>query len=498
MRKHLVFILFLAGFCCWSQTKKTYSIGMLVDVSTPETEVLLQRLKTEVSAVVGEDAEIIFPAEYQLVHNYDVALARKNYQSLINSEADILIAFGSAINIVIQGQTSHAKPTILFGSVDSDMTTIDLENNTSGIENLTYLMGVQSFDQDLKTLKELTDFTHVGVAIEAGIASVLPLDKTVGDILKGSGTDYTIIPFTSVEDIVAGMENLDALYLAGGFFLMDEQIKMLSDILIDKGIPSFTGTGPGDVELGLMATNNSDDNINQFFRRIALTIEAYVNGTPLSEQNVFIDFEQRLTANFHTMQKLGIPVRYSLIAQTDFVGEFKNPLSQKTYSLLDILNENFERNLSLQSQQKDVELSQQDVKTAKSNYYPDITANASFTNVDESVAFAPLSPEFSTDGSIQLTQTIYSEAANANITVQKNLQKAQEANFNAAQLDAVLEASNLYFNALVSKVNVRIQNQNLQLTKENLKLAKQNYEAGQSGKSICCVFRAKWHRIPKL
>ncbi|WP_425237255.1 TolC family protein [Ulvibacterium sp.] len=491
MRKYLVFILFLTGFCCWSQTKKTYKIGMLVDVSTSETEVLLERLKNEVSAVVGEDAEIIFPMEYQLVHNYDVNIARKNYQSLLNSEVDIIIAFGSASNIVIQGQTSHAKPTILFGSVDSDMTTIDLENNTSGIENLTYLMGIQSFEQDLKTLKELTDFTHVGFAIESGIAAVLPLDKTVGDILKGSGANYTIIPFTNVEDIVSKIDNLDALYLAGGFFLLDEQIKALSEVLIEKGIPSFTGTGPRDVEIGLMATNNSDDNINQFFRRIALTIEAYVNGNPLSEQSVFIDFEQRLTANFNTMQKLGIPIRYSLIAQTDFVGKFENPLSQKTYSLLDILNENFERNLSLQSQQKDVELSQQDVKTAKSNYYPDITANASFTNIDESVAFAPLSPEFSTDGSIQLTQTVYSEAANANITVQRNLQKAQEANFSAAQLDAVLEASNLYFNALISKVNVKIQNQNLQLTKENLKLAKQNYEAGQSGKSDMLRFESQ-------
>lgn len=491
MGRHLVFILFLASFCCWPQAKKTYTIGMLVDVSTSETEVLLERLKNEVSAVVGEDAEIVFPAEYRMIHNYDVNLARKNYQSLLNSEVDIIIAIGSASNIVIQGQTSHNKPTILFGSLNTDMTSLDLEKRTSGIENFTYLMGIQSFSQDLETLKELSDFKNVGVAIEAGIAAVLPLEATLGDILKGTGASFKIIPFESVEDIVSGMENLDALYLAGGFFLTNEEIKMLSDILIEMDIPSFTSTSPEDVALGLMATHSSEDNVNQIFRRIALTIEAYVNGNPLSEQNVFIDFEQRLTANFHTMQKLGIPIRYSLIERTDFVGEFKNPLSQKTYSLLDIINENFERNLSLQSQQKDVELSQQDVKTAKSNYYPDITANATFTNVDESVAFAPLSPEFSTDGNIQLTQTIYSEAANANITVQKNLQKAQEANFNAAQLDAILEASNLYFNALVSKVNVKIQNQNLQLTKENLKLAKQNYDAGQSGKSDMLRFESQ-------
>jgi len=491
MGRYLVFVLILVGLCGRAQTKKAYSIGMLVDVSTAETEVLLEQLKNEVKAVVGEDADISFPPEYRLINNFDVDLARSNYQSLLNSEADIIIAIGSASNIVIQGQSEHLKPTILFGSVNTDMTSIDLEKQTSGIENFTYLMGVQSFSQDLKTLKELSDFTNVGVAIERGIAQVLPLDNTIATILEGTGANYGIVPFDNLQDIISDLDNWDALYMAGGFFLSDAEIRELSETLIAKGIPSFTSTGAHDVGLGLMGTNSSDDNVNQIFRRIALTIEAYVNGNPLSEQKVFIDFEQRLSANFNTMQLLGIPIRYSLIARTDFVGEFKNVLSKKTYSLLDILNENFERNLSLQSQQKDVELSQQDVKTAKSNYYPDITANASFTNVDESVAFAPLSPEYTTDGNIQLNQTIYSEAANANITVQKNLQKAQEANFNAAQLDAVLEASNLYFNALISKVNVKIQNQNLQLTKENLKLARQNYEAGQSGKSDMLRFSSQ-------
>ncbi|MEO1012468.1 MAG: TolC family protein [Bacteroidota bacterium] len=487
----LGFVLCLLGCLAFSQTKETYTIGMMVDSKTQETQELLVQLQDEIKAVVGEDAIIRFPSEYFLIHNFDVSLARKNYQILLDGPTDIIIAIGAASNQVLQEQTVHGKPTIIFGSVNMDMTALDLEKKTSGIENFTYLTGVQSFQKDLETLKELSDFGSVGIAIEAPIAAELPLEKTFDRLTTAMGVTYRLIPFDSVEDIKANLEGVDALYLAGGFFLNDAEIRDLSQTLINKGLASFTSTTPRDVELGIMGTNNGDDNLDQIFRRVALTIEAYVNGSPLSGQNVFIDFDQRLTANFNTMQKLGIPIRYSLMARTDFVGEFKNQLSEKTYSLLDIINDNFEQNLSLQSQFKDVELTQQDVKTAKSNYYPDITANASFTNIDERVAVAPLQPEFSTDGNIQLNQTLYSEAASANISVQKNLQKAQEANFNAAQLDAVLESSNLYFNALVSKVNVQIQTQNLQLTKENLRLARQNYEAGQSGKSDMLRFQSQ-------
>lgn len=474
-----------------AQVKKTYRIGMMVDSQTEETKVLFNQLTSEVEAVVGEDAIIVFPSEFVLVNNFNSKRAIENYRSLINGDVDIILAIGSASNLAIQGRTSYAKPTILFGSVNTDISNLDFDKQTSEIENFTYLMGVQSYKDDLTTFKELTDFSKVGIAIEKGISESLPLEQTFDKILSDLGASYQLIPFVTIDDIDSKLVGLDAIYLAGGFELSDDEVKVLSDVLLERNIASFTSTGPRDVQQGIMGTNNSDDNIDQIIRRIALTIEAYVTGNNLAEQKVFIDFEQRLTTNFNTMQRLGIPIRYSLIEKTDFVGEFQNQLSEKNYSLLDVINDNLERNLSLLSQERDVDLSQQDVKTAVSNYYPNISANATFSAVDESVTIPGLSPEFSTDGNISLSQTIFSEAANANISVQKNLQKAQQANYNASQLDAILEASNLYFNALVSKVNVQIQSQNLQLTKENLRIAKQNYEAGQAGKSDMLRFQSQ-------
>jgi outer membrane protein TolC len=100
-------------------------------------------------------------------------------------------------------------------------------------------------------------------------------------------------------------------------------------------------------------------------------------------------------------------------------------------------------------------------------------------------------PEYKTSGNIRLTQTLFSEAANANITIQENLKKAEQENFNKTQLDAILNASTAYFNALILKANTKIQSQNLEVTKRNLEIAQQNYEAGQSGKMDVLRFKSE-------
>ena len=100
-------------------------------------------------------------------------------------------------------------------------------------------------------------------------------------------------------------------------------------------------------------------------------------------------------------------------------------------------------------------------------------------------------PEYQTSGNLTLDQTIFSEAANANITIQKNIFKAQQENFSAETLDMILRVSNLYFNTLILKVNAQIQKSNLDLTKKNFQIAEQNFEAGQSSKSDMLRFKSQ-------
>ncbi len=85
-----------------------------------------------------------------------------------------------------------------------------------------------------------------------------------------------MISFDNLEDIISGLNDIDALYLAGGYYLNDKEIRQLADILIIQKIPSFTANPIDDVENGILATNHDKSALEQFFRRIALSVESVV------------------------------------------------------------------------------------------------------------------------------------------------------------------------------------------------------------------------------
>ncbi|WP_109097423.1 TolC family protein [Aquimarina sp. AU58] len=487
----LVFLLVFINILGYSQTSKTVSIGILADKSSEETQPLLAKLQNEIKSVVGRDATVVF--KEVLENGFNVATAKTNYQTLLNTDTDIILAFGVVNTIVLYQEKNYPKPTIVFGSVNGDFYDLPEGQQTSEIDNITYLITPFSYTKDLDVFKSLYDYKKVGIVIDEVITDVLPVKTLFDDYFSKKESSYTLIPLKDKGNIEADLDGVDAVYIAAGFYLSDSEFSKLVTTINSKKIPSFSAYSKEDVEKGVLASNQPETNIDQFFRRIALNVEAIVNGTNPSKLPMYVEYKNKLSINTNTAKQIGFPLRYSLIAKADFIGEENGTTSDISYSILDIMNGVVEKNLSLDAERKNIELSSQDVKTAKSSYLPNVTANATGVYLDPKVAEISngSNPEFSTSGNIALEQVIYSESAGANITIQENLQKAQQETYNAAELDAILNAAVAYFNALILKTNLQIQNQNLQVTKKNLELADQNFTAGESGKSDVLRFRSQ-------
>ena len=487
------FILLLIPLSIQAQPKPVYNVGVLVDTVTPEIEPILGLMQAEVRAVVGEDAEVNFPVEFSLSNDYNISTAESNYQALLENDIDIILAFGAINSAVVSGQPVYPKPTILFGTANLDLIDLSQARDTSGVNNFTYLLTSQSYTNDLQTFKTLVDFQHVGVLIEEAYADILPVREVLDQVLADLGAEYTLISYSDPSNLAPHYDQIDAVYLAEGFLLLPEEIEILADTLKERRLPSFTSTPRQDVELGLLATNQAEENLGQFFRRIALSIESVVNGVNLSSLPIQIELNPTLTVNWNTAEIVGVPIRYSIIATTEFVGEFENVISEKTYSLLDVLEEMLDRNLLLGLTRKNVELADQDVRSAQSNYLPSVTASATGTYIDSETAELSngSNPEYSTGGNISVSQIIFSEQANAGISIQKSLARAERENFSTTQLDLILNASNVYFNALILKANLQIRAQNLNVTRQNLKIAESNFEAGQAGRSDILRFQSE-------
>ena len=493
MKNYLLLILCIIGLSSWAQQKQTYQIGILLDIDRPDLSPLLEELQNEIVSVVGEDAVIEFPDEYLLSNNLNLENALRNYDQLLNSEVDIIIAFGLVNNAVMVGQKSFPKPVILFGAISNDFLNIEEENRTSGIENFTYLIASQSYLNDLDTFHELTSFKKLAIAIQQPYMMVYPYEDLFDDVIEDFEAEYEIISYNTIDDILNNIDDFDALYIAEGFYLTNEEIIALAERCIELKIPSFTSTRIDDVKLGIFATNQAEENLKQFFRRIALTVEAYVLGQSLAELPVYISYDDKLTINYNTAEQIALPLKYSLIGRTDFIGDWDKKLSDKKYNLLEVMNQVLANNLQLQALQKEVELSEKDVDAAWTSYIPNISATASGTYTDPDLAenSLGLNPEYSTDGSVVLNQNLFSANANADINTSKDALGSQRERFYADQLDAIFEASNAYFNALILKQNLQIRATNVDLTKANLEIASENFEAGLAGKSDVLRFRSE-------
>ena len=491
MRYILSFLLsFFITTLTFSQDN-TFKIGFLLDKNSVEINELLKELSDEISAVVGEDAVLEFPEVSKLVNNFDSSTALNNYNVLVENNTDIIIAFGVVNNAVISKVGTYQKPTIVFGALSEELLTD--ESLVSNITNYTSIVTSQSYTEDIKLLQKLASPKTIGVVVEKAFMDNLPVASTFNDISKDLNIEIKLIPFDSLSDITSSLDNIDAVYLAGGFYLSDSEMQELANALIEKRLPSFTSNPVKDVINGILATSHDQSELNQFFRRIALTVESILNGNALATLSTKLESKSTLTVNYNTAEKIGLPLKYSLIASTSFVGNPKEIVADKTYTLVSVMQEAITENLELQTIEKDISLTKKDLELAKSDYLPNITAGVTGTYVDPQLAEVSngQSPEITTSGNVTLQQTIFSEAANANISIQKSLRDAQQENYNSEALNTVFNTATAYFTALILKANLSIQNQNLELTKYNLKIATENYEAGQAGKSDVLRFKSE-------
>ena len=488
----ITLIVFLLSFSAHAQ-KRTYEIGFLFDELTPEVLPLLNQLKKEISTVVGEDANISFSSRNQYETKFNYQNAKKSYSKLV-SDVDIIISFGVYNSVLINEQSVHPVPTLVVDAFTSKVSGINPDKKTSNKHNLTYIVFSNSFEKDFEQYKKIVDFKNVGIVVEKPLLEVLNFEKIFKESLKGFDSDFKIISYNTANDIINNIDGIDSIYFAGGFLLEENDIKRIADELVAKKIPSFSAVKKSHVDNGIMAASITEDNFDQFFRRIALTIESYVNGTNFSDIPVFIDFNNVLSLNFNTARAIGVPLRYSFIGDTNFIGDIdKNPSAQIVYDLPSVINNVLTNNLTLKSSFKNVDISKQDVKIAKSDYLPSlsISANSNYVDPDLAEVSSGQSPEFSTTGIISLQQTVFSEESNANISIQKSLAKAQKEGFNTDVLDTIFTASNAYFNILILKSNISIQLRNLALTNKNLEIAEENFEVGQAGKSDMLRFRSE-------
>ncbi len=398
-------------------------------------------------------------------------------------QIDMLLVTGFVSNQLVAAWGDHPKPTFLPTIVDTGLLPEASPAGTSGIPNLNYLGAYADFNDDLDILGQLVPYKVLALFVDQELASAIPevRDRAFATsaergielkIILHDGTDHALM--NKVPDTV------DAIFVSGLPRMPNEDFDHLINAINNAKLPSYSFIGGSDVERGLLATNNEPRDISRQARINALNMQAVMLGERAGDQPVGSPNKPTLTINMATARKIGLSPSFEIMSEATLLNQGQTETGQ-AYGLVEISNEALARNLDLQAEQYALYAGTEELARARSRLLPQFDAGLSATTRRESPSVsAGLLAEETTDGSINLSQLIYSDSATAALSIQKELQLDREENLHRFRLDIIQAATTAYYRVLNSRALLVVEESNLNVTRRNRELARDRVRVGSS------------------
>lgn len=465
--------------------------GLIIDADNSKMETVVAMLRKELTDLLPGKVRFVEP--FVMSSGWDVGQAKKNYQYFLDQEEiNLIISFGVlSTGAVVENQV-FPKPVIAVGVVDTDLQAMPPPTgNSSGISNLTYVLFNKSVKRDIQAFYDVYPFTRLAIVVDQHILNAIVRNpRPALQALTEEKATVSFVPLTTdIKEILDRTSEFDAVYLGhlGRFEGADK--KRLINALTGKGIPCF-GASLDDIDSGVLAALSPEESIVKVIRRIALNTEALLQGTPLSELPVRIDFQEQLTINMMAANKIGFSPRFTTLTKADVVNELRTD-EDKMLSYEAVIQEALKENAGLAISRFDIEIAREDLQLSRADYYPSLTANATETVIDQDYArqLQGSQAEWTTLGNLKIEQLLFSEDLNASVDIYANSLTAATEAFQADRLDAIYTATSAYFDILKAKTLAQIRKKDLVLTRKHLAIAEQRQSAGYSG--MADVYRWK-------
>ena len=483
----IIFLFSLSVQQTWAQNKKVVTIGIVHDGLAIGSDTFLENLNNELLTLLGSKYNVQIPVDKILDANWSADNAVSHYGQLNNDcTVDVIFGFGVLSSSVIAQEKKFRKPVIVLGIINPEIYKIAPRNQrSSGISNFSYILFNQSVERDIDTFFRIYPYQNIGIVFFDEIIKMNPFSgDTFQAIMEKNNTQYTALPIKqNIDDILNHLKDVDAIYLGHlGKFEGKEKGRLIED-LTARGIPTF-GFSVKDARQGALAAITPEENMSKIFRRIALDIEAVLEGENLANLPVHLSFEEKLTINMETARRLKFSPDFSVLSQAELLKEFEDK-SVRLIDLNQVMQEAVQANLDLKIQELAVKSDEKEVSLAKSKYLPTLTVSANGVQIDEKRAEKSFGTqaEKTISGTASLQQVIFSEQALGNIAIQKHLLTASEQSREQIKLDIMLDAGEAYFNILSAQTFVELRKENLDRIKKNLEISKQRETVGYSSRS---------------
>ena len=404
-------------------------------------------------------------------------------QCYANDEVDLVLVTGFVANQVAAIRSTFAKPTFLPQLIDVQLIQGDPAIGRSGVRNLNYLTAYADFAEDLDTLSRIVTYRDLVLMVDAGFSAAIPeLRATALATSEARGINLVQVTHDGIDHQLLDRvpAETDAIFIAGLPRMPLADFDRLINAINDAGLPSYSFAGVTDVERGVLVTNSEPRDVDRQARLNALNMQAVMLGERAEDQQTESLQKEQLTINMATARAIGISPSFDVLS--DAVRLFEDAeVTGELYGLVEIARLALEQNQDLRAETYGMQAGLQDIARARANLLPQIGASAAQTlRKDSPSVAAGLFAERSNDTALSLDQLLYSDAASANLTIQKELQRTRVASLREFELDVVLAATTSYYSVLNARSQLAVQENNLRITRANLELAEDRVRLGTS------------------
>jgi len=286
----------------------------------------------------------------------------------------------------------------------------------------------------------------------------------------------------SVHEVFANLPpGIEAVYVTPLIHLPPGDFDRLVEGLIDRRLPSFSLMGRMEVERGVLA-GLKPDIFPRLARRVALNVQRILLGEDAGALPVVFAPGEQLTINMATARAIGVSPSWAVVTEAELIRQDREDVTRRL-DLYAAVREAIAANLELSAKDRFVAAQAQNISEARAHLLPQVSLAGTGMVIDEDRAEGSMGqqPERTVSGSVSATQVLYSEAAWANLSIQKKLQMGREEERRQQRLDIVQAAATAYLNVLRALTFERIQTENVKRTRSNLELARVREVVGSAG-----------------
>ena len=483
----LIALMFISWSIGHGQTERNVQFGIITDFTQSEVlDSFLQVIIDQIDQVTGAAISVTLDDDHIVYGQQDPQAISGIYNSL-SSDVDYILLVGG-VSIMGSLSDEFTVPTIGLNVIDPVLQNLPYTSGISGVPNFTYLWVSRDLQANLVAFKELYPFEQLAMLVNS--ESMIMYDSPRGRQVLDSIADIVeceivLVPISSdIEASLSAMpQNTDAVYMTTLNGMAESQISQISQELVDRELPSFAEQSVY-VEWGMLAGIADDNFFEQAFRRLALMVDDALGGYPLADMGVEFELDRELFINMQTARDIKFSPPFDHMFRATLIEEADSALP--VYSIEEILARAIETNLTIGISNKQVEIAEQDIISARSNLLPQV--DIAFAGSQSNPAFPELGiAERQLSGDLALNQVVFSEEVNAGLRISKLLNEAQKYTTQGDILIVLFDTYNAYFNVLLGKTDVVIQEEYLENSRTNLSMARTRVNVGSA--SIADIYR---------